>query len=434
MSYESGGIVDALRTGSYALKGFHSTSNRIEPSGARQVSGGQKLVFRLPTNDLLDAHSFKVYCKAKTSGDNADSTKTVRFPNNICTLIEKVEVRASGVQVDGNSTTNSGYIANICKNITCDHDARQEKNVSARELIDNAFLNAGIDDTGNEYLCMNYFPGFLHECKPRIIDASIMPALDVHITFKSADQVLQKEGDPGNVSYTLSDCFATINVHHMENSAYSQLMGLSSQDVMTIPYYSYVSYEIDTPSNTNTQGVDSQSVNELFATFIPKNELQKIQGYNLEEYSTDGSSTTTYKKYIAGANRMTNAPEVDAQNKSLPSLNGISSWQFKVNSAMLPSYECNPIESYEFLKNAGYRVPCKTRQDFYATNWVAYYNLTVPGSDPLRVKSGLDTRGVQSNITFKTQGGSKNNYTLFMMARTTRELNIAEGMQVDVVE
>jgi hypothetical protein len=47
---------------------------------------------------------------------------------------------------------------------------RLEKNVSTRELIDNVFVSSGEE---NGFFCIDFFPGLVSECKPRILDALV---------------------------------------------------------------------------------------------------------------------------------------------------------------------------------------------------------------------------------------------------------------------
>jgi len=113
-----------------------------------------------------------------------------------------------------------------------------------------------------------------------------------------------------------------------------------------------------------------------------------------------------------------NTPSGSGVSRNSP----IKSWQYRINTAQVPSYQADPVESYEFLKDAGYCLPVGDKVDFYRNNWITYYNVTVPETDPIRYPSGLDTRRVKTNITFRTDAGSgaPQSYELFMCLRTTR--------------
>lgn len=189
-------------------------------------------------------HSFRVYFDGQTSfdttgtkGNNPSSADSVRFPNGLETLLERVEVRMQGPQVDGNSTQEVGFVASMLKSIRGYQDKRLEKNVATRELYDDTFLQTG-EEQG--FFCIDFFPGFISECKPRCLDASMLPQIEIHLTFASADKVLQKvngsSGTISNITYTLNKCYATINVHEFQNSSYKQLLNMSGGDTYIVPF------------------------------------------------------------------------------------------------------------------------------------------------------------------------------------------------------
>lgn len=127
------------------------------------------MVLRLPRNDLKDMPSFHVCISPVKDhlillGQKAQAhLKTVRFPNGLETLLERCEVRIQGPQVDGNSSQDTRFVANMLKSIRGDPDRRLEKNVSTRELIDIGFVSSGEE---NGFFSIEFFPVFVSECKP----------------------------------------------------------------------------------------------------------------------------------------------------------------------------------------------------------------------------------------------------------------------------
>lgn len=160
-----------------------------------------------------------------------------------------------------------------------------------------------------------------------------------------------------------------------------------------------------------------------------------IYGTTIYDQQNKSGSPDVLHKKIAGSNIMCAAPTtLDAGD--VTSMGPIKNWQYRINTAQIPSYQADPLESYNFLKDAGYCLPVGNRIDFYRNNWIAYQNLTIPETDPIRYPSGLDTRGVQTNVTFRTDNstGAPSNYELFMCLATTRTLEIGSGLQIEVNE
>eukprot|EP00965_Chrysotila_dentata_P113147 3738570-Pleurochrysis_carterae.AAC.1 len=80
------------------LQGFGTNSYRLETVGRNNGKAGSIVSFDLPSNSIVDLHSFCVNASLTTTG------KGVRLPSDVRMLINRIEISCGGTNVDSSSS------------------------------------------------------------------------------------------------------------------------------------------------------------------------------------------------------------------------------------------------------------------------------------------------------------------------------------------
>lgn len=452
-------VPQSMMTGVARIEGHHVSTYRMQPNGSREASPGAQTTLTFPQNGWCDTPSTRLWFRIKTIGGNGDSsgaaTEYVRLPNNAASIVSNVFTYIGGRLADGGETSQLGFEHNIVKTLYMHEDDRYERNVTQRELFDDEFFlyTSNGNKTGNEqaWVCIDFLPTFLWTVMPRLIDMTTMGETSIDITWANARNVLQFLDANGNglnsiptdASYKIDQIYATTDIHSFSDPFFQNMARriLSEGGTLTLPFNSYPSQEFSSHSGLTLFPIYSQSIDELFCTFRPKpatKERYRVVDLTVNEFGTGSRNQQTFRKQIAGTNRMTAAPQDasnDVESKKLPQIENneiIRNYQFQLNQMHLPNVPVQPMEAYEYIKNGtNYKLPVASRKDFYLNAYLAFYKFTLPHKDA-RTIGGIDSRGLNVQVGFETNGGYVGNYNLFMMAKTTRTLEIGPNQQVKV--
>ena len=111
------------------IQGVSKQTLKIVPlSGQSTATNGQKVIFALPPNSLVDLSTLEMNFVGETQhrGNNAATNcanyvQKAYFPRNTASLIENLEVKINGQSRQ--NINQYGYIYNILHDFTCGHDA-----------------------------------------------------------------------------------------------------------------------------------------------------------------------------------------------------------------------------------------------------------------------------------------------------------------------
>ena len=112
-----------------SIMGVSKQTLKIVPlSGQTTATNGQKIIFALPPNSLVDLSTFEMnFTGATQHRVNAAATNVANyvqkayFPRNTSSLIENLEIKINGQSRQ--NINQYGYIFNILHDFTCGHDA-----------------------------------------------------------------------------------------------------------------------------------------------------------------------------------------------------------------------------------------------------------------------------------------------------------------------
>ena len=201
----------------------HTTNiYKLEPNGTpgskdSGLGSGSIITFELPSNTLLDFSSIQLWFNAKTTGANS------RLPNNISSLIERYSLECGGQTI---AQGFSGY--NLVKNVK-DYLTKEQVGSGYHKPFGHYRMSRAIysvnggpitaadpqdyssDNSVETPFCIDEWVGFLGECKPSIIDTSLLGSLTLKF-YLAGDSVLSQSGGNGVGTTTVGSITPTRNV------------------------------------------------------------------------------------------------------------------------------------------------------------------------------------------------------------------------------
>ena len=215
----AGGIVNippAIPSGMlYKVKQIQGVSRQILKivplSGTTTAINGQKIIFSLPPNSLVDLSTLEMNFTGATQhrgnnavGNCANYVQKAYFPRNTASLIENLEVKINGQSRQNINQYN--YIYNILHDFTCGHDAVSKNKIgcnadpSNKTVYANGQLNryagfplGAIDSINNTHLDQDNYTirqwlGILGgNASTSIIDTSLYGDITIELTLAPCD-------------------------------------------------------------------------------------------------------------------------------------------------------------------------------------------------------------------------------------------------------
>jgi hypothetical protein len=414
------------------LSGFSTNTFKLEPQGSNTASANNIIRITLPANSLVNLRTFALHFNAAITAADAHG----RLPNKIDSLIERVEVTFGGVQVAaGNNYYNVLRHAKDAVMGSHGDPVLSHPDVVRDVPYQGVALAAGLEAAAP--YCVSYWEGFLGTVEPQVLDLSLLPECVVSIYLapnsvcvdaNNSDTTANFIAANGNAApvYQLTNIHATIETIGMADGTYdamvSQIMG--KVGFLELPFKQYVSFR---DSNANMRfSVASQSLDRLWLVHHQANHTTANGAVAVTGYETNaGVVATTFaspkyrgEKYIPAA---FNFDKNAAANQYQLQLNGALVPQFKASFAQMSQITKQSVEKCE---NEHYLA---TMEANYAVFCV---RLNAPGSEKLRLISGLDTRGIALNGIYNIDAFANKDVTIF--AEITSTLKISSGLQIQV--
>ena len=414
------------------LSGFSTNTFKLEPQGSNTAVANNIIRITLPANSLVNLRTFALHFNAGITA--ADSHG--RLPNKIDSLIERVEVTFGGVQVAaGNNYYN---VLRHAKDAVMGSYA--DPVLSHPDVVRNAPYQgvafAGDLEAAAPY-CVSYWEGFLGSVEPQILDLSLLPecVVAIHLAPNSVCIDANNCNDTANFIannndaapvYQLTNIHATIETIGMADGTYdamvSQIMGKTG--FLELPFKQYISFR---DSNANMRfSVASQSLDRLWLVHHQANHTVANGAVAVTGYETDaGVQATTFA-----------TPDYRGEKYLSPAFNfeknaGNNLYQLQLNGALVPQFKASFAQMSQITKQSLEKCDNKhylaTMEDNYAVFCV---RLNLPGSERLRLISGLNTRGIALNGIYNIDNFANKDVTIF--AEITSTLKIGSGLQLQV--
>jgi len=461
----SGMVPDVLHYSVMRMPGIDTTTVKINPD-VRSASGGDSISFDLPFSGELNLRELMMVGDISvSSGTNPSSPESLRLPPNNMSLIRQVRVEAGGELIDGSTMQDAGFVQTIRDTFRQHEDDKLESFVALDDGVNPSNLSNQLEQRPRAYF--KDFPGlFSYDTVPEVIDLSLLPKMRITIQFHNANDVLMPIDGDGQFSstvdgysdknFTLSNAQMIATFYNTKDSAITNLtrQTLENGSPIEILFDRYISREFGTNAHTQSGisrfDITSESLDYILATYRPgrltANSLRKQ--FHYEKITHPFSSDKYDIKYVANTQRMTAAPDSPNQNvdattskshsKDLSNSDNqtISNWQFRLNGAHVPQYDADVRDSWHFLHtDKSVKMNNMSMAEFLRDSWCAFQRFNLPNTNK-RVQSGLNVKGLRLGIEYQSYDrfnyNNEQDYSLFMMAKTSSTLVIGPNSQVFV--
>eukprot|EP00965_Chrysotila_dentata_P134646 4454026-Pleurochrysis_carterae.AAC.1 len=344
------------------IQGYAVNTYRLETIGRNSAKSGSMVSIDLPSNSIVDLHSFIVHGKTNFK---ANVSKGTRLPSDTRLLVNRVEVSCGGSNLDSTSSRIS-RVQQALNIVDCKRSASAKGVYRNYNHTSGKVIPADANETDMEIVITD-LPGFLSGTS-RFLDTSLLPDVRISLHINSPDvfstcgsvdvtaYAAVSSNVPGApsggfatenaakaVDFELTDVYATVKCiqfadGELYNSMITSLMQ-SSMGALEIPFKSYYVVE-DSHTATTRTSVSTQSLDRVFALW-PTNmgsvgtACKPIAGYN-GGFHTPGSAFDS--ELYQGGYEVTSAGDFDTLRA-----------QFRVNNCAFPQWEASLRDWYEML-------------------------------------------------------------------------------------
>lgn len=476
------------------LQGVSTNYFRLESqsSGSAAITANKIIRFSLPSNCLLNTRSLSFHFGADA---NATASRGGRLPNDISSLIDRVELSSGGVQIAQGMNGYNTFMQMKKSVVTdkCDMALGHPEIVRATSYVDGggswaagssiASLTTVLNenyrtDAGQTPFCINNWEGFLGSVQPSIIDTSLLS--DLTLTLYLADNsvcpsvagvalsgtgssdIVDANGT-GQCSYQIKDFHLVVETLGLADSIYDQMIEsrISEVGYIELPFKSYYSFSDVHTGNTRFT-VATQSLDRVWAAFRPNDYNTAIAGAtSVAGYKKVGAYVSTVAggasyatpidvgmpSYDVGGVLGTNSEKYKSYffnfAEALLAAGTPATYQFSFNSSMLPQFRASAEQMLSITRNSiptmdlnsgKYVAPVITLDQYKKNHFVMCVRLNLPMAEELREISGLDSRGISLNSYLSTTGLiTSTAQNVFIVCETTSCLRIGLGRSIEVI-
>eukprot|EP00965_Chrysotila_dentata_P125223 4140244-Pleurochrysis_carterae.AAC.4 len=400
------------------LTGYGRNNYKIQSSTvSHNLQAWASTSFDLPSNVLCDLRSFKVYCTVK-----CNDSATGRIPGDPRSILQKVEISAGGVQLSHGCT----YFNRVCQalSILDGHDCDEGM---VQSVSHNSFDKEFTGTTGEtRRMCIQNLPGLFTDANVSVLDTALIPDLQITLYFASntvmsksagiGDSDFVKVHDSASSTYTIDDCFASIDTISIGNDSYSNMvsafMNRSEEQCLKISFPDYST--IHDSGEIIRFSVATNSLDRVMCLLCSDNQSYPvpIDGTALAARKYDSPVSSSSDKLFQSA----------YVNSSLPST--ATTLQLTCNGSQFPQYEVKVEDLFHYVS------PKKAMTYSQFNKNYAVFVHQFSDSDRF-VISGVDTRGsnLQGHLTVT---GAASTVSSMLVVESTTVLRIYPGRQFKV--
>ena len=474
------------------LQGVSTNYFRIEPqsSGSSAVTANKIIRFSLPSNTLLNTRGIAFHFNADTLAITAGSGRGGRLPQDLSSILDRVELASGGVQIAQGMNGYNNFV-NMKKAVVCDKcdpTLGHPEMVRVKSYVD-GFGSAGtaslsgvvgesyLSDGGQVPFCINNWEGFLGSVQPSIIDTSLLS--DLTLTLYLAENAVCSSvagvalydtsgsvvdvGDAnttGQCAYQIKDFHLSIETLGLADSVYDNMIESRIAEVgyIELPFKTYYSFS-DVHNGSTRFSCSTQSLDRVWATFRPNDFNTAVKGMvSVEGYkraggfvaiTSAGSPTTDVglPQYDIGGVLNTNAEKYKSYffnfAQAQISASSPATFQFSFNSSFIPQFKAQAEQMLAITRNSiptidlatgKYFLPVVTLDQYKKNYFVMCVRLNLPQAEELREISGLDSRGISLNSFLTTTGMvTSTAQNVFIVCETTSSLRIGLGRAIEII-
>lgn len=433
---------------SASMNDFVRNRFKLESQGSQTASPGSIVTFNLPESALIHLPSIRFfYDVTTTSATEGTATVYGRLPADAASaLISKLEIFIGGVQVQ-NGTAEYNTIARILK--IANSSLPRDQSVD-RVLSHGAVTSADAIET--EQLCLHEWRGFLGENATEYLPTDLTGAVTIRLTFAQPNVLVPKENGQtigtnlsadakvaaANLSYSISNMYMTVD-SIVPPVAYNEaLRERLSQGDIRLNYKDYNSFTMAGVGSSFTHkfGVSSASLDKVYGVVRDTNYLDTgVKGIDLSSISSAGygdsiqGNAFRFRTYENGNNFRYN---------------------WTVNNVQHPQFSSRSLEALADLHYCANKIGEKApgslvtdREWFKEGMGVITLQLNCPTENGVAVRSGFNSKGINSQLTLKQSGMTTPSAdantqetadrTSFVVCESTQQLCCSLGKQLSIV-
>lgn len=459
-----------------SMSNYSTNSFRLETVSASQAQAGRIITVNLPSSSLLDLGSFRMHMDATCSGPANPAAPVAnevyaKLPQNAAqSLIQRVEVSLNGIAVQqGLNQYNTGYNLKQLSKGSVPRNSSVDRAVAGAEIDPlDPTPAAGSAGVQAESLVVQDWIGFLGEHSTRFLATDIFGQVQVRITLAPNSVLVPKVlGAPmgtflagaaqvanaSAMSYTVDNIYFTVQSVSL-NMAYNRMLRerLEADSYLPLNYKEYYNF-----SQGNIAGGANTSQTTRYS-------LSSASIDALHQTQRDSNYQTTGIVALELANAALGSGAFCANHFRFRSYN---TWNAGVNNKLAGNFRqrssYNNIQQPQYLQdimgclcNVGYGANkigmgadgtmISSRESFNDGRFVATTVMSHPTRYGVGCKTGADSRGINSSLTYETQGqgipaataidgaeGFSGSAETFVLAETTAEIRAGVGKDITIL-
>ena len=430
-----------MRLASATMSNYNRNRFKLMATSGDTSGPHKPINVNLPEMALIDSKSLKLHMDVATTSATVN-TKTVygRLPADVSSLVSRVEVFLNGIQLQG-SLSEYNTAARILKIGRCsrDKDGSIDRALSHGAVV----LADAVEDVS---LVMSDFIGFLGENSARYLDTSLLGQLSVRLTFAGNEVLVPREHGvdlatdlhadaitaAGQITYSVSNIYFTCDSIQIDEMYQKMLrQRLATEEYIPIRYKDYYSFSLDgstTDKHSVRFSLSSASIDKMYAVCRDGNfSTTGVRGFQMAAVLSD--------------NLVSNALRFKSFNSSTTKM-GTLKYNFTVNNVMTPQYQADIREGLFDLAycndkvyggSSGHLVT--SLEQYNDGMFVVPLMLNHPG-ESVAVRSGLDSRGINTMCTFSVSGQvpptvtasqTTDSISTYILVECTSELRVGLG-------
>jgi hypothetical protein len=458
-----------------SMSNYSTNTFRLETVSADTAQANRIITVNLPSSSLLDLSSLRMHYDVVCSGPAdpaapAANEVYAKLPQNAAqSLISKLEISLNGIAVQMACTEfNTAYnLKQLCKG-TVPRNASVDRAIANSEINPNdpvaAAGSAGVEAAS---LVVADWIGLLSEHSTRWLATDLFGTMQLRITCAPNSVLVPKVfganmgvglananqvANAGAMTYTMSNIFFTVQSSSL-NQAYNRMLRerLAADSYLPLnykEYYNFSNSNITGPAQTTRYSLSVASLDKIYQTQRDSN-FQTVGVVPIQL----GNAAIGTAAFCANAFRF----------------RSFNTWGAGVNNALAGNFRqrssYNNVQQPQYLQdimgclaNVSYGqdkvgmgaegTMIGSRESFNDGRFVATTVLSHPTRYGVSCKSGADSRGINSTLTYETQGQtippagnpavfpldqSSGSATTFVLCETTAELRCGIGKDLSVI-
>jgi len=432
---------------SVAMNNFVRNRFKLETQGSQTASPGSIVTVQLPESALIHLPSIRFFYDVATTSETEGSTTVYgRLPADAASaLISKVEIFIGGVQIQ-NGTAEYNTLCRILKIA----DSSIPRDQSVDKVLSHGAIESA-DAVESEQLCLHEWRGFLGESATQYLPTNLTGAVTIRLTFAGNNVLVPKEAGSAlgtdlsadaktaaqRLTYSVSNMYCTVDSCVPNESYHSALQERLSQGDIELNYREYNSFAMSGVGSSFTHrfSVSSASIDKIYSVIRDTNYLDTgIKSVDLASLTSAGTGDSIvgnafrFRTYENGNNFR---------------------YYWTVNNVQHPQYQASSLEAICDIAYAADKIGPKasgsmiTNRDWFKEGMgVVMLQLDCPTELGAAAKTGMSSKGINSQLTFKASGmtnpqavaatGETSDRTNYIAVQTLQTLCVGLGKQLSI--